>query len=210
MLEAPQTLIQEQKEEVVATPSVPTEVTPVIPVVVQPNLPVQENVEVKKEEVAPVANVQPEAPVLEQNKVETTPDVLKQEVKTEPIPVTPVPVLPTEPAVMPVLEPEPKLFFDGSKESNLNSALGETSDDKVVKTDDNNVESLREFGTSDKPANNLSSQNISEPEVSNVKTLTRSKGFASNKFFTVVAIVLFLAACVFLGYEAFQYFTMTK
>lgn len=101
-----------------------------------------------------------------------------------------------------------KLVFDGSKESNLNKALGEAVNDNVIAT--SNVESIREFGV-DEPkgvglpvsedAQEINSQNVGTKP----KVLTRS-GFADNKFFMVVAIVFFLASCVFLGYEVFNYF----
>ena len=35
-------------------------------------------------------------------------------------------------------------------------------------------------------------------------------GFANNKFFMVIAIMFFVASCVFLGYEVFNYFQVTK
>ena len=85
--------------------------------------------------------------------------------------------------------------------SNLNKALDEVSSQKVVTAPQDGVESLREFGvdaSSIEPAPAVASENV--------KTLTRSKGFANNKFFMAIAILFFVAACVFLGYEAFQYF----
>jgi len=101
---------------------------------------------------------------------------------------------------------EQKLFFDGSSESNLNKALDEVSDEKVMMTPQDGVASLREFGM-DKPAS-VQSQESNNLETEKAKTLTRSKGFANNKFFMVVAIAFFIAACIFLGYEAFQYFQL--
>lgn len=102
------------------------------------------------------------------------------------------------------------LVFDGSKETNLNEALGEISNANSVPVSD--VTSLREFGQSSVSTN-------PEPApvpVANDDTLvtpasasTTSGGFANNKFFMVVAILFFIAACVFLGYEAFQYFQFT-
>ena len=99
----------------------------------------------------------------------------------------------------------PNLFFDGSKETNLNMALGEVSQEKTMSTESDGVQALRQFG-SDEPV--VAPQEIL-PEQNNVKTLKRSKGFANNKFFMVIAIAFFVAACVFLGYEAFQYFSIS-
>ena len=100
-----------------------------------------------------------------------------------------------------------KLVFDGSKESNLNKALGEAVNDNVMVT--SNVEPIREFGV-DTVNTEISkeavvSENPSVESNSKPKVLTRS-GFADNKFFMVVAIAFFLASCIFLGYEVFNYF----
>ena len=102
---------------------------------------------------------------------------------------------------------ESKLFFDGSKETNLNMALGEVSEEKTLSTESEGVQALRQFG-SDEPVLPPQEQVLSEKE--DVKTLTRSKGFVNNKFFMVIAIAFFVAACVFLGYEVFQYFQIVK
>lgn len=101
-----------------------------------------------------------------------------------------------------------KLVFDGSKESNLNKALGESVSDNVMVT--SNVEPIREFGVDEPKELSLPvSENVQEVNLQNPNTkpkvLTRS-GFADNKFFMVIAIVFFLASCVFLGYEVFNYF----
>lgn len=134
--------------------------------------------------------------------------------------VEPTPVIPAAPVVQTPLEPispvktetpaveEAKLFFDGTNENNLNKALNEVSEEKVVTAPQEGVESLREFGT-DEPVVAPTVDPVQEaPVAQDVKKLTRSKGFANNKFFMVIAIAFFLAACVFLGYEAFQYFTL--
>ena len=143
------------------------------------------------EEVKPVEAVVP--PVVEeikQTEVET-PAVANLTETTVPTP---------EPA--PVTE-EPRLFFDGTNEINLNKVLDEGSEEKVVVAPQEGVTSLREFGM-DEPAE----VQMQEPVETEVKTLTRSKGFANNKFFVVIAIAFFVASCVFLGYEAFQYFQL--
>ena len=119
----------------------------------------------------------------------------------EPV-VSPAPVVSTEP-IPKVDNSEPKLFFDGSKETNLNMALGEVSQEKTMTTESEGVQALRQFG-SDEPV--LPPQDPVLPVQEDVKTLTRSRGFANNKFFAIIAIAFFVAACVFLGYEAFHYF----
>ena len=100
-----------------------------------------------------------------------------------------------------------KLIFDGSKETNLKFVFDDNSANnvsKAISSNDENVESLREFGV-DQPI--INTDELKAPQESvNGPVLKKSKGFANNKFFMVVAIVIFIAACVFLGYEAFQYF----
>jgi len=92
--------------------------------------------------------------------------------------------------------PEDKLFFDGSKETNLSSVLDEVAAEPSIAVPA--VESIREFGQ-DEPI-------LTEEESNN--GMKHSSGFANNRFFIVMAIVFFLAACVFLGYEVFNYFQM--
>lgn len=92
-----------------------------------------------------------------------------------------------------------KIVFDGSKETNLNVVLGEVSKDNIVQAAD--VAPIREFGQDD--VSSTTSNNVSIPMETNDKA-----GFASNKFLMVVAITFFLAACVFLGYEVFNYFKL--
>ena len=216
--------VEQVKEDVVpsatqATPIIESE--PVIPSVSMP-----ESQEVKSPEVLPVDEAKKaelngalSAAPLEQTKVNEAPiipqtleipNVEKNEGVVPPI-VPEINPLPVEPTVIPevsapineqINSTEPKLFFDGSNESNLNKALGEISEEKVVVAPQDGLESLREFGE-DQPV-------VSAPAQENVKTLTRSKGFANNKFFMVIAIAFFIAACVFLGYEAFQYFQLVK
>ena len=106
-----------------------------------------------------------------------------------------------------------KIVFDGSKESNLNEALGEVSTDKILATD--NVEPIREFGVDDVKETSLpnsapSVDTVSVPDTQSSNTSSTIAGFANNKFFMVIAILFFVAACVFLGYEAFRYFQLTK
>lgn len=104
------------------------------------------------------------------------------------------------------------LVFDASKEVNLNEALGEVSSDKVVGAND--ISSIREFGQ-DTPVVNDTPQvvpnSLNEMTNSDVKVLSRKRaGFADKKFFVVIAILFFVSACVFMGYEAFRYFQAVK
>ena len=192
----------DKEAEVVAAPVSPIVVPPIVePEVVapiaEPVVEVEPQVELPKEE--PVAVI-PAVPIPEPEKV-TEETQISPEV-TEPV-ASPLPsVEPTIPTPVVSASEAPKLFFDGSTESNLNKALGEESIDKVVAAPQEGVESLREFGV-DTPS-------IVPEQTENVKTLTRSRGFANNKFFMVIAIVLFIIACVFLGYEAFHYFQLVK
>ena len=134
-----------------------------------------------------------------------TPDVVdKQPVINEP----PVMSIPEQP-VMATPEPNPaslnttsnELFFDGSKETNLTDVFGgNTSAQSNLNV--NTVEPIREFGQDEPVAPVVNDVQPVDPDV---KT-SGSAGFANNKFFMVIAIAFFIAACVFLGYEVFKYF----
>lgn len=218
VVEAPK--VEEPKVEV------PSEVTPEIPSI---NIP---NMEEKKMETPSSIGIKPvseitvndiqSTPVTEPVAILPTPEPVEKPVEVS-IPVTPViptPVVPPMPETVsapvvespvvstpiqtPVEKKENVLVFDGSKESNLNEALGEVSNDKTVLTQ--NVEPIREFGVDE-----VKSVEKSEPVV-NTQTNTNGKmaGFANNKFFMVIAILFFVSACVFLGYEAFKYFSLVK
>lgn len=132
----------------------------------------------------------------------------QEEFLTPPVSVVepkPTPVVATEPSVTQSVLPENQLVFDGSKETNLNVALGEVSKDNILPVSD--VAPIREFGQ-DEPVIQTSNSSVdaSALEKTSGPVLTRKAGFANNKFFMVVAIAFFLAACVFLGYEVFRYF----
>ena len=173
-----------------------------------PTLVVKEDGKPKAEEVLPVQNavsviekVEAASIIPTASAVPATPAVEETKV-TEPIlPVTE----PTE--VTPSVSEEPELIFDASKETNLNFALGEVTSDTSVKVED--ASPLREFGKNESGLNETPDTPILE-EAPKAKTLTRSKGFANSKFVTVIAVVFFIAACVFLGYELFNYFQLTK
>ena len=95
------------------------------------------------------------------------------------------------------------LVFDGAKETNLNIALGDVDKNGDAVTPVNDVEALRKFGQHDNiESNTLENVNDNVPQ-------TNNGGFANKKFFMIIAIVLFVAACCFLGYEAYNYFQLT-
>lgn len=148
--------------------------------------------------------------------------ILEPQILPSSIPSSPIPS--SEPVIDKVETPaspfnftppvsDNKMVFDGSKESNLNEALGEVSTDKILATD--NVEPIREFGVDDVKETSLpnsapSVDTVSVPDTQSSNTSSTIAGFANNKFFMVIAILFFVAACVFLGYEAFRYFQLTK
>lgn len=109
--------------------------------------------------------------------------------------------------------PEPSLnsgnslIFDASKESNLNEALGEVSSSSSIPV--SNVQPIREFGVDDvKPAETV--QPVQALNSTENNQAGSKLGFANNKFFMVIAIMFFVASCVFLGYEVFNYFQVAK
>lgn len=147
----------------------------------------------------------------------------KEEVSVMPEPVISEPVVPEiKPIINPVLPEAPKpsvelpkednkLVFDGSKETNLNEALEETDVLKVVPVED--VKPIREFGVDEVKPANLTTPVEEDKKIETVNTskgTLKNGGFANNKFFTVIVITFFLAACIFLGYEAFRYFQAVK
>lgn len=149
--------------------------------------------------------------------------------KKEEVPVMPTPVIPEPvvPEIKPIINPpyptetpkpsvelpkeDDKLVFDGSKETNLNEALEETDVLKVVPVED--VKPIREFGVDEVKQTNLTTPVEEDKKIETVntsKSTLKNGGFANNKFFTVIVITFFLAACIFLGYEAFRYFQAVK
>lgn len=192
-MEMPKATIPTEIKTDIVTPSI---VPPVIEPVLNEGVSVDKSVSIispVKEEVKPIPQ-----PVTADVKI---PDpILTPNQPVNPIPVVNEPIVSQAPTVN-------KLVFDGSKESNLNKALGEAVNDNVMVT--SNVEPIREFGV-DTVNTEISkeavvSENPSVESNSKPKILTRS-GFADNKFFMVVAIAFFLASCIFLGYEVFNYF----
>ena len=199
----------------------PAPVTEPEPVVEEPKVEAPEMVMPEPEPVAP------EIPVIPVESAVPTPEPVPEPVAepevAAPEVVMPVPEpIPVESAVPPVPVPEPELapevapqapaqdlYFDGTQETNLNMALGEVSEEKTLQTQEEGVQSLREFGV-DEPTAAVASAEPAPVLADQPKVLTKSKGFANNKFFMVVAIVFFVAACVFLGYEVFKYIQLVK
>ena len=193
---------------VVEAPQVVPEV--VMPSVVQPTPVVVEPIVVPQPVVEPAPAVVAPTPVSVPNTV-TAPVV-------EPTPVVSVPVNPT-PATTPEVVPTPvvdanqPLVFNATKETNLNAALGEVANSAAIPVE--NIQPVREFGVETPVAAPAVQQSaaapIEQPSVTPAANIVTGKaGFANSKFFMVVAIAFFLASCVFLGYEVFNYFQLVK
>lgn len=194
-----------------------------VPEVVSPEVNKVESVEEPKEVKLDIPVLSIEKAVEPTSVIQNTPQYENVSSVKEPEPILPVsePInLVPSPASTPVVTPSTLekpvvndgLVFDASKEVNLNEALGEVSSDKVVGAND--ISSIREFGQ-DAPAVNDTPQIVpnssNEMTNSDVKVLSRKKaGFADKKFFVVIAILFFVSACVFMGYEAFRYFQAVK
>ena len=171
----------------------------------------EQSVESTVTELAP--SVVPEAPVNTAAATIVVPPKAEEPVVppvsvVEPVP-TPVDIVP--PVSATALEEKP-MVFDASSETNLNAALGEVSKDNILPVSDSGLTSIKEFGQ-DEPVTVAPvvtpPADVVQPVMEQQPTgpvLTRKAGFANNKFFMVVAITFFLAACVFLGYEVFRYF----
>lgn len=121
------------------------------------------------------------------------------------LPVDNVVPMEAEPVVSDGVPSSPSLVFDGSRETNLNQALGEVSSESSLPV--SNVEPIREFGVDSQimPQETLNKpvESVNAP----MQNSSRS-GFANNKFFAVVVILIFLVSCLFLGYEAYRYFSI--
>lgn len=128
----------------------------------------------------------------------------------EPVAAAPVPEVVATPAV----EASQPLVFNATKETNLNAALGEVAKDPSIPVE--NITPVREFGVDEpvtpvQPAVAPSTQPVDNTANTTAEVPVSPKsGFANSKFFMVVAIAFFLASCIFLGYEVFNYFQLTK
>ena len=205
---------------------VPTVVEPITqpvvePVVVAPAPVVSEVVMPAASVVEPTVIPTPVAPtpIIVETPV-VTPEVVQPVVA--PAPVTPEVVMPTpEPAVVEAPVPE-ALIFNAAKETNLNAALGEVASSTAIPVE--NIEPVREFGVEAPAAApaaapveapvftqpNVAPTPVAPAQPNVVPGGTNKAGFANSKFFMVVAVAFFLASCIFLGYEVFNYFQLVQ
>lgn len=152
--------------------------------------------------VEPIAPAVP--PVVEPVKEITPEPIVPPVVPTEPVAPAPVEVAPT-----PSASSASPLVFDATGESNLNKALGEVSSESAIPVEQ--IQPVREFGV-DEPVVSEQPVQTAQPTDAAVQTpsMPTKAGFANNKFFMVIAIAFFMASCVFLGYEVFNYFQVIK
>lgn len=149
--------------------------------------------------VAPVASQLPEEPKIVPEVVQPVPTVVESITVAEPT----VNVVTPEP----VNNASQPLIFNAAKETNLNAALGEVANSTSIPVE--NIQPVREFGVDEvakTPVNVAPATTPVQPE----STSGQKAGFANSKFFMVVAVAFFLASCIFLGYEVFNYFQLTK
>lgn len=221
VLEVPAGIINEPVQQtVVAQPVVqPVQVTPLVTseVVQQPVVtPTVQVVQPIQSVVTPTPAVVQPVPVAQVPVVEPLIQPVQQPVVAE-TPVIPTPVVTVaqpvaQPAVVQsvVEQPEPtKLVLDASKESNLNSALGEISKEAIAVS---NINAIKEFGEDDTPVVQTAQPVVDTPVTKEnaPKDLTEKAGFANSKFFMFVAVGFFIASCIFMGYEAFNYYQIVK
>ena len=137
-------------------------------------------------EPAPVVNPEQSAPSMPAPVSEPSPTPAPIFEVSEPAPA------PVGPA--PVTTPEPTLVFDAKNETNLNNALNSENTDKTVVTSD--VDALRTFGT----------DGASAPEGETAPaSASGSKGFVNFKVIAIIGLIVFMAACAFMGYEIYHY-----
>ena len=198
--------------------SAPAEVKVETPVVAQPQV-VVTSTPVMNVVTAPASTmVVPETPVVANvmsTVIPTEPVAAVSNVSVESTPVVPNPVV-SEPIVNTTVA-EPTLVFNAAKETNLNAALGEFANTNTIPVGNINV--VREFGEEAPVPSVMSEVKVEQPAVAPMvqspsavepKVLVKKAGFANSKFFMVVAIAFFMASCVFLGYEVYNYFQLTK
>ena len=137
-------------------------------------------------------------------------------VTPEPVNVLPVsdPTPVIEPVASPSVVPEPTkvesqpLVFNAAKETNLNAALGEVASSASIPVE--NIEPIREFGVDEVVKTPVNNEPVVPESVQPQGNVSQKAGFANSKFFIVVAVAFFLASCIFLGYEVFNYFQLIK
>lgn len=205
-------------------PEVPVQVVPEQPVIVEPitvSTPEPVVVSTPVVETPVVETVQPPVQEVVQPIIEPVPVVVPPVVQSQPV-VEPIIVPTPEPVVEPTVVSQPvvqevntPLVFSAVQETNLNAALGEVANSATIPVE--NIQPVREFGV-DAPVQQPVIPAIVNPSappvVDNTQVIApevkKKAGFANSKFFMVVAIAFFLASCVFLGYEVFNYFQLTK
>ena len=117
-----------------------------------------------------------------------------------------------EPA--PVVETAQPLVFNATKETNLNAALGEVANSTTIPVE--NIQPVREFGVETpaaimpEPVVTPQPAVVGQTPVAPVAEIKPTAGFANSRFFMVVAVAFFLASCIFLGYEVYNYFQLVK
>lgn len=200
------------QEPVIATPQATIlqpepVVTPVMPSVVEPITVQTPVVEPTPVVVTPTPTPEPVVAPVTAGATVATPVV--EPTQVVPTPVTPAPAVTPE-VVAPAAQP---LVFNASSETNLNAALGEVANSAAIPVE--NIEPVREFGVDAPVAQSAVQQTVvtptPQPAVANDSNVNTGKaGFANSKFFMVVAIAFFLASCIFLGYEVYNYFQLVK
>lgn len=157
--------------------------------------------------------VEPLTDIPNLNVLEPIPNVPSEPVNPQPIP-NPVNIPPSNPTpfndnfenidrmVNEATIPSPQpVKFDASHETNLLNALGENNNGQSTRGNINvtpeNLNLVREFG-------------VDEPIVNNPQPAANTGGFVNSKILLVIVIILFLASCMFLGYELYNYFILSK
>jgi len=233
-------VLEPVQEEVLPELSVPnveefnvvTEETPVVaPVITEPvlstptvnvseevkpndNILVENETTIPKVEDAPEVEASEPIPTVVESITVAEPTV--NVVTPEPVNVLPVsdstPVI--EPVASPSVVPEPTkvesqpLVFNAAKETNLNAALGEVASSASIPVE--KIEPIREFGVDEVVKTPVNDEPAVPEPVQPQGNVSPKAGFANSKFFIVVAVAFFLASCIFLGYEVFNYFQLTK
>lgn len=205
------TIVSAPEPVVVPTPVVVAQEPVVAPSVVEPITVQTPIVEPTPVVVTPVpVSVEEPAVVAPVVSVATVPEVNVATPAVDPAVVTPTPVVASS-VVEPVVEAVQPLVFNASSETNLNAALGEVANSTAIPVE--NIQPVRDFGVDAPVAQPSVQQSVITPQpavVTDNNVNTGKAGFANSKFFMVVAIAFFLASCIFLGYEVYNYFQLVK
>lgn len=162
-------------------------------------------------EQAPVVNAPAAVSVSEPSVMPSQVETIVTPTIVEPANVVSTPVDTSQTVSPEVSQP---LVFNATSETNLNAALGEVANTTTIPVE--NIEPIREFGV-DTPVSQPVTQQPSSQPVPQTPVVDNNNngnvgnaGFANNKFFMVIAIAFFLASCIFLGYEVYNYFQLVK